>query len=341
MSVMKDVFALIEQKKLAYVKLPFWQFLRDQSIPAQERMAFAPCFAFFVMSFAELNRYVLRETSAVDQVQSIINEHTYEDEDHWIWYLEDLRKLGYDENISFSDAMRFIWSDEMVMQRHVVRWLWQTAATAKPIHRLVLVEAIEATADVFLATTRAVTNELRTSNQIDCCYFGELHSDTDAGHTMHSDEMEDSLANIPFTPEEMEEAIRIVDETFTMFENLMSDLLAHTKVPKVVNGTFLYTYEMKAKQVHKVKPLGHYLVEAGLITHEKLSLALSEQQVTGQRLGAVIAANGWVSEQTIEYMVEKLITPERQTLLQDQRLITSERSTLFQAKKASKQLTAV
>jgi hypothetical protein len=304
-------------------------------------MAFAPCFAFFVMSFAELNRYVLRETSTTNQVQSIINEHTYEDEDHWIWYLEDLRKLGYDANISFSEAMRFIWSDEMVMQRHVVRWMWQTATMAEPIHRLVLVEAIEATADVFLATTRAVTNELQASNQIDCCYFGELHSDTDAGHTMHSDEMEDSLADIPLPPGAMEEAIRIVNETFAMFENLMSDLLAHAKVPKVVNGNFLYTYEMKSKQVHKVKPLGHYLLEAGLITHEKLSLALNEQRASGQRLGAVIAANGWVNEQTIEYIVERLITPERQTLLQDQQLISVERPPLLPDQKVSKQLNAI
>jgi hypothetical protein len=151
---------------------------------------------------------------------------------------------------------------------------------------------------------------------------------------MHSDEMEAFLHNIPLTAEETAEALQIVEETFVMFANLMGDLLAHAKAPKVVNGNFLYSYEMKAKQVHKVKPLGTYLVEAGLLTHEQLSLALIEQRATGQRLGEIIAAYGWLSQTTIEYLVKKMIEPERETLLQNHQPTISASHLRLQAQEA-------
>lgn len=310
----KQILEIINQKQEFHSESPFYQFLRNTSVSPQERLAFAPCFAFFVMNFSELNRHVLREEPTTNPIQLIINDHTYEDEDHWIWFLEDIHKLGYDINTSFTETMRFLWSDETMVQRKVVQWMLQTAAMAKPIHRLVLVESIEAIADVFLSTTRSVSEELQALNQINCRYFGELHFGSDTGHTMHSETMTDFLENIVLTTEESEEAIQIVQQAFDIFSDLVSDLLAHAKVPKVVNGNFLYTYEMRSKQVHKVKPLGSYLVESGLLTAENLEFALTEQRVTGKRLGDVISDNGWVRQQTIEYIVEKLVMPERNTL---------------------------
>jgi hypothetical protein len=311
----KQILEIIAQKKEEHSMLPFYQFLRNTSISPQERMEFAPCFTFFVMSFSDLNRHVLREEPTTDPIQTLINEHTYEDEDHWIWFLEDVRKLGYDVNLGFTETMRFLWSDETMVQRQVVRWMFQAGSMAKPVHRLALVEAIENIADVFLATTKPVAEELRMLDQRDCRYFGDLHSIADAGHTMYSEDVESFIANLQLTDEEYSEAVRLVEETFDVFAGLMSDLLAHAKVPKVVNGNFLYTYELRSQTIHKVKPLGSYLVEAGLLTADKLDLALTEQRTTRKRLGDVVSGNGWVSQQTIEYIVEKLVMPDRKTLL--------------------------
>jgi hypothetical protein len=312
---MKRILNLIEKKTALHSQLPFYQFLRNTSISPQDRMAFAPCFAFFVMNFSELNRHVLRDESTTDPIQSLINEHTYEDEAHWIWFLEDLQKLGYESNLPFTEAMRFLWSDDTMVQRRVVRWMFTEATLAKPIHRLVLVEAIENIAGIFLPTTKLVTEQFEAREPQTCRYFGSLHSLSDAGHEMHTQEMEDFIGNIPLTDSEYAEAIRLVEDTFDVFEDLVSDLLAHAKVPKVVNNNFLYTYELRSQHVHKIKPLGAYLVEAGLLTSEKLDLALIEQRTTGKRLGDVVASNGWVSQQTIEYVIEKLVQPERQQLL--------------------------
>jgi len=48
------------------------------------------------MSFGDLNKYVFRDESSNDPVQKMINEHTYEDDHHWHWFLRDLQVLGFD-----------------------------------------------------------------------------------------------------------------------------------------------------------------------------------------------------------------------------------------------------
>ena len=62
------------------------------------------------------------------------------------------------------------------------------------------------------------------------------------------------------------------------------------------------------------KRIGGYLVEAGLLTHDQISVALNDQQATGMRFGEIIVARGWLKEQTVEWIVTKVIEPERQTV---------------------------
>lgn len=65
------------------------------------------------------------------------------------------------------------------------------------------------------------------------------------------------------------------------------------------------------------KPLGVYLVEAGIVTPNQVKIALNEQKLSQkQRLGEILASHGWVEQQTIEYLVDKVILPERQTIEQ-------------------------
>ncbi|WP_299411495.1 hypothetical protein [Acaryochloris sp. IP29b_bin.148] len=65
------------------------------------------------------------------------------------------------------------------------------------------------------------------------------------------------------------------------------------------------------------KKLGNYLMEAGLLTAAQIEVALADQQITGMRLGEVLVRRGWVKEETIEYLMQKVILPER-TSPQDQ-----------------------
>ena len=70
--------------------------------------------------------------------------------------------------------------------------------------------------------------------------------------------------------------------------------------------------EQDTQPLSKRKRLGNYLVDAGLLTQKQVYEALREQQSTGKQLGEVISSHGWTNQQTIEYMMEKVILPEQQ-----------------------------
>ncbi|MGJ3246860.1 MAG: hypothetical protein ACFE0I_12390 [Elainellaceae cyanobacterium] len=61
------------------------------------------------------------------------------------------------------------------------------------------------------------------------------------------------------------------------------------------------------------KRIGAYLEEAGLVTRAQIEVALNDQKATGMRFGEVLAARGWVKQQTIEYLMKKIVGPERRS----------------------------
>ena len=59
-------------------------------------------------------------------------------------------------------------------------------------------------------------------------------------------------------------------------------------------------------------PLGSYLIEAGLITDAQVSVVLNDQQVaTDMRFGEVLVVRGWVKLETIEFIMARVVEPER------------------------------
>lgn len=64
------------------------------------------------------------------------------------------------------------------------------------------------------------------------------------------------------------------------------------------------------------KRLGGYLVEAGLLTPAQIDVALNDQKLTGMRFGEILAARGWVKQQTIEYLMHKVVLPEQKEVKQ-------------------------
>lgn len=65
---------------------------------------------------------------------------------------------------------------------------------------------------------------------------------------------------------------------------------------------------------YQQKPLGRYLVEAGLITPTQLQVALEAQKQENRRLGEILVQHGWVEKQSIENLMERVVIPERQDL---------------------------
>ncbi|MCY7406706.1 MAG: hypothetical protein LH631_04815 [Alkalinema sp. CAN_BIN05] len=59
-------------------------------------------------------------------------------------------------------------------------------------------------------------------------------------------------------------------------------------------------------------PLGGYLIEAGLITPAQVSVVLNDQQMeTNMLFGEVLVARGWMKLETIEFIMTRVVEPER------------------------------
>lgn len=61
-----------------------------------------------------------------------------------------------------------------------------------------------------------------------------------------------------------------------------------------------------------VKRLGYYLVEAGLITPAQVDVVLNDQKIMDDmRFGEVLVARGWIKQQTLDYLIKKIVEPEQ------------------------------
>jgi hypothetical protein len=86
------------------------------------------------------------------------------------------------------------------------------------------------------------------------------------------------------------------------------------------------------------KRLGDYLVEAGLLTDAQIEVALADQVTTSLRFGDVLIRRGWVKEETIEYLMKKVVLPERTGLQNAASYLESSRNllkTLFKVRATS------
>jgi hypothetical protein len=86
------------------------------------------------------------------------------------------------------------------------------------------------------------------------------------------------------------------------------------------------------------KRLGDYLLEAGLLTDAQIEVALADQMTTNLRFGDILIRRGWVKEETIEYLMQKVVLPERTGLQSASSYLESSRNllkTLFKARTSS------
>jgi hypothetical protein len=226
---MEEVLALIEKKKQEFAKSGLFEFMRDQSIDPRQRLAFAPCIAPLVMSFAECNKYVFREEPTNDPIQEIVNKHSYEEDDHWLWFLEDLETLGINKSLKFSDAWNFVWSEETKASRWVSHQIFRHACGASPIAKLLILEVLEATGNVFFSTAEPIAEELRTITQKELIYFGHFHWEVENSHSKDLPQQRQWSETIQLTIESRQEVFKIVEDLFKVFTELMDELLVYAK----------------------------------------------------------------------------------------------------------------
>lgn len=224
---MKFVMKKILEKKQTYSNLPLFQFMRDSSLTEEERLAFYPCMAHFILSFGDINKYMLREEPATNAYQKRVNIHTYEDDHHWPWYLEDFAKLGFDHLCSPTSWMQFLWSDETRQNRILTYRLAALISNASAIERIAIIEAIEETGNVLFSTMLNLAKAIESRRGIQLRYCGEFHFSLESGHSVGSDRLE--IAGIPLDESIQARCLSLVDEVFTLFEAWTHELLHYAK----------------------------------------------------------------------------------------------------------------
>ncbi|MEH2410101.1 hypothetical protein [Nostoc sp.] len=230
---MQEVLALIEQKKQEYAQLPLFNFMQNKTINPRQRLAWAPCAAHFIMNFGELNKYFLRVEPTSDPIQTLINRHTYEDDHHWLWFLEDLKNLELDKSLKFSDALKFLWSEETKNARWLNYQLYRYSSEATPIQKIIIIEVTEATGNIMFSTAAEIGKEIKAITQKPCRYFADFHLDVESGHTTGASGIEGILQHIQLSEVTRQEAFELVENLFTAFTQFTNDLLVYAETHKI------------------------------------------------------------------------------------------------------------
>ena len=224
---MKIVLAKILEHKEAYANLPLFQYMRDASLSEEQRLSFYPCMAHFILSFSDINKYMLRSEPASDEYQQRVNIHTYEDDHHSLWYLEDFAKLGFDNRCAPTKLMRFLWSDETRQNRILTYRLAALISTASAIERLAIIEAIEETGNVLFSMVLELAKAIELRHNIELLYCGAFHFNLESGHLVGSDRID--ISEICLDGATQARCLDLVDEVFALFESWTHELLSYAK----------------------------------------------------------------------------------------------------------------
>jgi hypothetical protein len=219
----------ILQAKRTYTTLPLFEFMRDETLTPRERLAFYPCMAPFILAFGDLNKYVLRDELSSDPHQKLVNNHTYEDDHHWPWYLEDLATLGFDQSSTASRILTGLYSDRMCVNRMLMTRLSHLIYDAAPVEKLAIIEAIEETGNVLFGLTAALARRIEAEERVTLRYLGDFHFALETGHAVNGAEHQ-ALAAIPLTREQRERCLNFVARVFEYFEEWTDELLKYAEM---------------------------------------------------------------------------------------------------------------
>jgi hypothetical protein len=214
---MRAVLAAIEERKRAFARHPFFAFLQDESLTPEERLAFYPCIAHWIMSFADLNKHFLRVEGPADVHQERVNRYTREDDDHWRLYVEDFRKLGFERFRTGADWLSFLWGEETRANRMLSYRIAHLVMGASSVQRLAIVESMEEAANVFFPLTLRLAERIQERTGTELRYLGHFHFNLEAEHTGAGDH--EALARVELDDLARHKTVEMVNEIFRLFED--------------------------------------------------------------------------------------------------------------------------
>ena len=221
---MKAIIKFIDKRAEDQNQNPFIQWLDDESIPAKVRLSKWLLYgAFFIFGFKDLNSMILgypESEAATDKIKKAINAHTKEDSTHWGWYLNDIKKLGLDKEMNFTETIQFLWADRTEVQRLATYRICQLAAQSQdPILRYCLIKSIESFGHVIFGSLTKVSEQYEKETNIELQYLGQTHFDTETGDLIHQeDNTEEMIMDMELDEATRKLGLEIARETCDLIE---------------------------------------------------------------------------------------------------------------------------
>lgn len=205
--MMKNVKAAIQVQVDSMVRNNIlFKFLNDETFSATERLArLAPCFAYFVLAFRDLQLYVLKYSTAEaksDRFKKAINAHCYEDSTHWQWFLADLQTLGLDKETNYTSAIKYLWGKDTQQQRSTCYQLAILAERARnPILRFVYLLSFEINGRALFEKFLDIAEQSEIDTGKELLYFGRTHLARETGSLHGQEDVENELLEMELGPE--------------------------------------------------------------------------------------------------------------------------------------------
>ncbi|MFI9272250.1 hypothetical protein ACIGXM_16210 [Kitasatospora sp. NPDC052896] len=200
------------------------------------------------MGYSDLNKYVFRKGEGdpqLDHLQVLLNAHTYEEDFHWQWLLNDLGKLGADSRMPLSDATRVLWGADFKHSRRLCLELASLASGSPTYAVFAMVESIEAVSITIFKHCQGITMQ----DGQECEFFGTKHYAAEASHSIKSPEV--AASSLPdLDPTQREESKLMVDRVFSLFDDWSTSLLRFANE----NDVPALTYERMVRQSNEIQP---------------------------------------------------------------------------------------
>lgn len=244
----------IENKKHALNQHPFIHWMSSTN---ENPLSFAPAMTFFVLGFKDVLNYLKRSNPATIW-DHVINIHCEEEANHWIWFIEDLQKIGLQKTSwgsDFSELLKSTWSQEGIASRDMIySTIHMIKQTDDPFIHLAMIESLEA---AFAAFISALLPQIEQRGwQSELRYFGSRHHNDESNHALGSwvveTDMDRDLENAVLTEDQKMKALASVKSIFEKFDSLFSSWF-NQKGLFITNNSINNLYAKHTKQLFQIE----------------------------------------------------------------------------------------
>jgi hypothetical protein len=212
---MKRVLKAIHQGKQTFSDAPLFAFLRDESIPPLERLAFYPIEAQFIMSLGDLDRRFFREAPPASP-----SRHTPsaplagEDQKELSPALRD--ELVDAASRPFStDRLRLLFSHKPLYHRRLSYRLADLLRPTSGWLRIAILRAIEEASNVFLSVTAAIAQRVEGTTGVKLHYLRRSRTELSWGEQLFQEQP--IISRIELDQKAEAAALEAVEEVFSAF----------------------------------------------------------------------------------------------------------------------------